>query len=191
MTRRFWASYLLALVGFTSLISGLSAYGYLADQARVGASALLLVSLLRSSVPMAAGSALLLALALWADALPAVGFAQELDRGLKRALVLAAPGYALSALIGVGVCFVVAAALAGQSGAGFAGWLTQATRLDLGMGLSFTLLDTLLLLLLARRYAPRLRAMPASLPAKLIVIVTVTVPLRATLALFLAPFMPG
>jgi hypothetical protein len=57
---------------------------------------------------------------------------------------------------------------------------------DFWIGARGTLLDVVLIILLARRYLVRLQAAGLSLPAKLIAVVTVTVGLRATLALVLS-----
>lgn len=191
MNRRFWWSYAIGLVVITALLSAVSAFAYLAEGARRGADSLLLVSLLRSSAPTAAGTALLLAFALWAEALSPASLVQRLDGGLRRALSVALPGYAVAVGVACGVCFAVATALLPPSADRFGDWLGDVTRRDVVAGLAFTLLDSALIALLARRYAVRLRSTPLSLPAKLIVIVTVTVPLRVTVALLSAPFLPG
>ncbi len=191
MSRRFWSSYVASLVVLTTLISAVSSYAYLAEGPRVGAERLLLVSSLRSSAPMAAGSALLLALVLWAEALTPARLAQQLEHGLKRALSLALPGYLSAAAVALGVCFAMALALLAPRSGRFGDWLADLSRSDVTAGLAFTLFDSALIGVLAWRYAVRLRAMPMSLPAKLIVVVTVTVPLRATLAFVAAPFLPG
>jgi hypothetical protein len=140
---------------------------------------------------MAAGSALLLALALWAEGLSLARLPDELHAALRRALSLALPGYLSSIAIGFVACVAIAAATTGLGPSRWGGWLGGIERRDVVAGLASTLLDTALTLLLALRYATRLRSMPISLPAKLIVIVTVTVPLRVTLALIAAPFLPG
>jgi hypothetical protein len=189
--RRFWVSYLSALLVFVLFPSLVSSYAYLADQTRFGGEARILVSLLCSTAPMAAGSALLLALALWSEAQPPASLPRELEHGLKRALAAALPGYLLAVTLAFAACFAVALLLGSARPSGFAGWLGELTPRDLGGGLALTLLDTALILLLARRFAVRLRAFPSSLPFKLIVIVTVTVPLRATLALVGASLLPG
>lgn len=182
---------MVGLVVLTSAISAVSSYAYLADGRRFGGDSLILVSLLRSLAPMAAGSALLLALALWAESSTPANLARDLERALKRALPLALPGFAASVAVAFGVCFAMAAALLGSGKSGPGKWLADIRREDVAAGLAFALLDTALIWVLARRFAVRLRSTPISLPAKLIVIVTVTVPLRATLALIFAPLMPG
>lgn len=191
MKRRFWVSYAAALVVFAALSSVVSSCVYLAEGARLGADGRVLPGLVRSSAPMAAGTALLLALALWTEGLPLARLADLLDAALRRTLSLALPGYFSSIVIGFAACAAVAAAATGLGPSGWQAWLGAVERGDVVAGLASTLLDTALILLLARRYAARLRSMPISLPAKLIVIVTVTVPLRATLALIVAPFLPG
>ena len=187
MNRRFWSSYAFALGAFSALLGAATAAASLSAGP---AGSRIVVSLLRASAPMAAGSALLLALTLWSEALPQVSLPRELDRATKQALALALPGYFFAALLAVGANFAVAA-VAGVPSRPLGAALAQVARQDLGVGLGCTLLDTGLIVLLARRFAVRLRATNASLPAKLIVIVTVTVPLRATLALLCAPFLPG
>jgi hypothetical protein len=191
LNRRFWVSYAAALVVFASLISLVSSFAYVAEGVRLGIDGRILPALVRSSAPMAAGSALLLALALWGEALPLASLSGRLEPSLRRALSLALPGYLSSVAVGIGVCAAVAAAVTGLGPSGLGAWLGGVSRADVAAGLAFTLLDSVLILLLARRYAVRLRSAPISLPAKLIVIVTVTVPLRATLALIFAPFLPG
>jgi hypothetical protein len=97
----------------------------------------------------------------------------------------------LAVFVAFSVCLGMVAACCGLGASRIGVWLADITPRDLGAGLAFTLLDTLLILLLARRFGARLRSTPASLPAKLIVVVTVTVPLRAMLALIVAPLLPG
>lgn len=186
MNRRFWSTYATSLVIFAALLSGVSVLASLASMPSAlppGAGARLVAGLLRSTAPMAAGSALLLALALFSESLPTATLSQQLDRTLSRAVFLAPLGYAVAVLVALGAVGVF-------SGAFGVAPLSAVTRRDLGVGFGCTLLDTVLILLLTRRFALRLRETRASLPAKLIMIVTVTVPLRATLALLCAPLLP-
>lgn len=182
--RRFGVSYVAVLVALSALIAVATSLPYLLGP---GGAQALFSSLLRSAAPMATGSALCVALVLWAEAQTPSGLALELDRHLKRALAVSLGGYLLAALVALGVTFGVAAALALSSRAD----LSLVTRRDLALGSVFALLDSTLILLLARRFAARLRGSPLSLPAKLILVVTVTVPLRATLALLGASLLPG
>jgi len=186
-SRRFEASYAAALLVFGLLLGAASAGAYALEGGR---DSRLVVSLLRSMAPTASGSALLLALALWSESRPLASVERELDGVLVRAAKLALPGYLLAAAAVLGAGFAVAS-VAGVRADTFASWLGAVGRGDLGAGLIASLLDAALGLLLARRFAARVRATKASLPAKLIVIVTVTVPLRVTLALLCAPFLPG
>ena len=89
MNRRFWVSYAAALVVFASLISLVSSFAYVAEGVRLGIDGRILPALVRSSAPMAAGSALLLALALWGEALPLASLSGRLEPSLRRALSLA------------------------------------------------------------------------------------------------------
>lgn len=136
-------------------------------------------SLAGATAPAASGSALLLALVLWAHPLRPAALEAELLRTCKRAALVALPGYLLAfavcAAIGLGLLAarLGAARISGPSPADFAlGALAAA--LDSGLGLA-----------LAWRFLRRLQATKLSLAGKLIVVLTVTVPLRATLALAL------
>lgn len=190
MTGPFWRVYLLALGPFALLVGLVTSLAHLVQRDRPRAGDELVSSLLRSTAPMASGSALLLALVLWLWALPSGRLTLELDPGLKRAALLVLPGYALAALIALGAGGL-AAALLGRSDVPVLGSAALLDGRHVGVGLLAALLDAALILILTRRYAGRLSALRASLPAKLILVVTVTVPLRATAALLLASALPA
>jgi hypothetical protein len=184
MIRRFVVTYAVSTAVLAALICAVTAVS-------ASGQSWLVSSALRSAAPMASGSALLLALVLWAHPLQPDALRAEINAGSKRALALVAPGYGLSASVGLAVCFAVAKALGGQTFTGFRNGLSQLAWADLAVGLTATLFDTALILWLARRYGARLQSFPMSLPAKLIVVVTVTVPLRATVALIFASLLPA
>jgi len=146
-------------------------------------------SLLRSSAPMACGSALLLALVSWLQPLSASALQADLNRVTRRACAISGPGYLLAASLAIAVGFVVSLGFEPQNPAGFSGWVALVGWRDLAVGAGATLLDTALIIVLGRRYAERLRAGASSLPAKLIIVVTVTVPLRATVALIFSSLL--
>jgi hypothetical protein len=188
---RFCRLYAASVPAFAAVIGAGTSLPYLLDRSHAGSHALILLSVLRSAAPMAAGSGLLLALVLWMDPLSRGGLAAELSRNLRRACAVAGPGYVVAVGVALTACFAVSAAVLGQTWGGFQGWLALLAPRDFGIGALATLLDTALIVLLARRYAIRLQSAGLSLPAKLIVVLTVTVPLRATVALILSSFLPG
>lgn len=136
---------------------------------------LLWSSLVRATAPAASGSALLLALVLWAHPLPSAQLRQELPRTLKRAALVALPGY----LVAVGVVL-----LAGLSFGARRSLLVSGA--DVALGGAFAALDGALLLGLGWRFLPRSSLTRLSLPAKLSLALAVTVPLRASVALLAA-----
>ncbi len=142
-------------------------------------SAPLWSSLVRSTAPAASGSALLLALVLWAHSLRPAVVEAERARIFKRAAAIALPGYLVSAGVAL-LCGL--AILGGALGAHISG----ITLRDFGAGGLSAAVDSALILALAWRFLARLQAARSSLPAKLIVVLTVTVPLRATIGLAFA-----
>jgi len=141
---------------------------------------------LRVLAPATSGSALLLALVLWAHPLSAREVQDDRRRILRRAAAVALPGYLVAAIVGIVVGLSLLIGLF-QQGLGILGLGSSVvTWRDVWTGGTTTAGDTLLILFLAQRYAVRLQAGGMSLPAKLILVVTVTVGLRATVALVLA-----
>ena len=186
---RFCRIYALAVVGFAALIGAAATAQFMLTSGpglRNHASQFVFHETLRTLAPAANGSALLLALVLWAHPLAVNQLQQDQRRILKRAAAVALPGYLVSALTGI------IAGLTGllgpfrqNHGIVGSGWGIVTWR-HFGSGVTTTVGDTLLILFLAHRYGVRLQAARLSLPAKLIVVVTVTVGLRATVALVLS-----
>jgi ABC-type transporter Mla maintaining outer membrane lipid asymmetry permease subunit MlaE len=151
----------------------------------------LILSAVRGTGPAVSGSALLLALVLWAHPLPMAQVLAELRRVLLRGLLASLPGYLVAVVLASAAGFAVASAAFGQSwgifrlGFGSVGWR------DFGAGLLSTALDAGLGVFLAWRYLARLQGGRMSLPAKLVVVVTVTVGLRATVGLILSSLLSG
>ncbi len=148
----------------------------------------LVLSAVRSTAAAASGSALLLALVLWAHPLSIAQVQADLRRILARALMIAVPGYAVAVVAVVAAGLAVAAGF-GQSWTSFEAGLGIVGWRDVGVGVLATLLDVALIVLLAWRYLVRLQAGRMSLPAKLIAVVTVTVGLRATVGLVLSSLL--
>lgn len=192
---RFCRLFALSVVGFGALAgAGTTLQFMLAVGERFGgreyAAHVLLLSAVRSLAPAVVGSALLLALVLWARALTSQQLLADLRRILVRGLLVAVPGYGVAALVSV----VTGAALAlafGQPLAIFQKGMSVLSWVDPGVGLVNTALDAALVVVLAWRYLPKLHLLRASLPAKLALVLTVTVPLRVTLALVVASILPG
>jgi hypothetical protein len=147
------------------------------------------VRLLHAVAPASSGSALMIALVLWAHPLAAPAVTLELPHVLKRAALVSIPGFvvafgvswAVSYALGVGVLDIPA--LAFSSSGLRAG--------NVGFGVVATVFDAALVLFAAWRFVPRLQAMRLSLPAKLVLSWTVLFPLRALLGLVLQANLPG
>lgn len=133
---------------------------------------------IRATAPAAGGSALVLALVLWAQPLSVQNVELQLKATLQRALMVALPAYLASVLV---VSLIGFALLFRELDQGFG----AVSWRDFWAGGRFAICDALLITFLARRYLARLQASGRSLPEKLIVVVTVTVGLRATLATIL------
>jgi hypothetical protein len=136
----------------------------------------------RSVPPAAVGTALLPALVLWAQALPPGRVDSDLRRILIRGAAISLPAHfvALLLLLLIGVALGIA-----PLSAAFA---SLAAR-HVGSGLVSTACDVVLVAFLAFRYLVRLRAFPLSLPAKLALVIGITTPARAALALLVAQFL--
>jgi hypothetical protein len=177
-------------VGFAVLIGAGTTLQYLLSVGdRLGgsyySSLVLVLSVVRSLAPAANGSALLLALVLWAHPLSPGQLQADLRRILTRALVVSGPGYVVGGVVAVAAGFAVASGF-GQPWAKLKHGFGVAGPADFGFGLLATLLDAALIVFLAWRYLARLQAGRMSLPAKLIVVVTFSVGLRVTLALLVS-----
>jgi len=146
---------------------------------------LVLLSALRSTGPAINGTALLLALLLWAHPLPVAVLAEQLPRILKRGLLVSAPGVVVAALVILGASFVTGLALFGLP-AGYVKTATEAVnRSDFAACLLATLADALLVTLLAWRALVPLQKKGFSLPAKLAIALPVTFVLRSLVGLLL------
>jgi hypothetical protein len=120
-----------------------------------------------------------LALVLWAHPLALPALRTELSRVLKRAALVALPGYLVSAGVALIAGLAVATALGSLQ-------VFAVSVGDFAVGSGFAALDGVLVLALGWRLLPRLQQARFSLPAKLGLALAVTVPLRATVALVAA-----
>lgn len=187
---RFCRIYAIAVVGFAILVGAGTTLQYmLSIGERFGgrdySSLVLVLSVVRSLAPAASGSALLLALVLWAHPLLPNQLQADLRRILTRALVVSGPGYVIGGLVAIAAGFAVASGF-GQPWAKLKHGFSVVGAADFGVGLLATLVDAALIVFLAWRYLARLQAGRMSLPAKLIVVVTFSVGLRVTVALLLS-----
>lgn len=174
---RWFAAGLAACV---ALIGGWTSLQF--SLARGGARTLeaLWESLVSVSAPAASGTALSLALVLWASTRRPAELRAELPRALTRGAAVALPGYVAAAALSlvVGLAIVSVSRGAPSSPVVALPWV--------GTGAVATALDSALVLGLAWRFLPRLHASRLSLPGALSVVVAVTVPVRATAGLVLA-----
>jgi hypothetical protein len=138
-------------------------------------------SFARATPPAATGSALLLALVLWAQPLTAAALQADLKRMLTRALLVTIPGYVVAAVVSLAIGYAFLHAYG----------LRRLGVMDFVVGAAGALLDGALCVFLAWRFLARLRGARLSLPAKLAVVLTVTVPLRAMCGLIFASWLPG
>lgn len=187
---RFCRIYALAVVGFAALLGvGTALQFLLSVGAKFGlgdyASRVLVLSVVRSSASAVTGSALLLALVLWAHPLTVAQLHADLRRILTRGLLVSGPGYAVGGGVAIAAGFAVASGF-GQPWANLVRGLRVVGPADFAVGLLATLVDAALITFLAWRYLARLQAGRMSLPAKLIVVVTFSVGLRVTVALLLS-----
>lgn len=149
----------------------------------------LLVSLLRSVAPAANGSALLVALVLWAHPLPAAQMKGELPAILKRVGFVCLPGFTVAALLGwaaswaLGVLWLDLPVRALSAG--------ELRRADVGSALLATLVDAAVIAFAAWRGLAKLQTASFSLPAKLVLSWTVLFPVRAVIGLVLESVLPG
>jgi hypothetical protein len=187
---RFCRLYAIAVVGLAALVGAGTTLQYMLSVGeRFGgrdySSLVLVLSVVRSLAPAASGSALLLALVLWAHPLLPSQLQADLRRILTRALVVSGPGYLIGGVVAIAAGFAVASGF-GQPWATLKHGFSVVGAADFGVGLLATLVDAALIVFLAWRYLARLQAGRMSLPAKLIVVVTFSVGLRVTVALLLS-----
>lgn len=149
----------------------------------------LLVSLLRSVAPAANGSAVLLALVLWAHPLPPATVQGELPAILKRVGFVCLPGFMLAALLSWAASWGL-----GVSWLGLQAHALSAAELDrahVGFALIATLVDAAVVAFAAWRGLARLQAARFSLPAKLVLALTALIPLRVVVGFVLESVLPG
>lgn len=185
---RFCRLYAVSVIAFASLIGVVTTVQFALAAREKHVSQFLFRDTLHTLAPAASGSALLLALVLWAHPLSLRDLQSDQPRILRRAAAVALPGYMVAALTAAVASAMVLLGVFGQAAA-FAP--SVVTWRDFGAGGIATVTDTLLILFLAHRYLGRLQAGGMSLPAKLIIVVTVTVGLRASVGLVVSSLAPS
>ena len=148
-----------------------------------------LLSLLRSAAPAANGTAVLIALVLWAHPLPPATVQAELPAILKRVGFVCLPGFALAVLLSWAASSALGVAWLGLPARVFSG--AELSRADVGFALVATLVDAAVIAFAAWRGLARLQAARLSLPAKLLLSLTALVPLRVVIGLVLESVLPG
>jgi hypothetical protein len=144
-----------------------------------------LLSALRSTGPAISGTALLLALVLWAHPLSTTALAEQLPRILKRGLLVSAPGMVVAVLVIVGASFITGVALFDIPAETFGAAMRVVSRSDLAACVLGTLADALLITLVAWRGLVPLQQKGFSLPAKLAIALPVSFVLRSLVGLLL------
>ena len=190
---RFCRLFAFSLVPIAALLGALLGLQLALEPTRPDATkaSVVLLSALRALAPAANGSALMIALVLWAFPLPLSALAADLARVSKRALLVSGPGFLVAFVLSASVC----AALHGLSGGGRAADVVSALPAlplkSFAYGLFATLVDAALILGFAWRFLARVKASRMSLPAMLVLSWTVMFPLRVTLGLVLESVLPG
>jgi hypothetical protein len=191
---RFCRLYAAALLAFAAALGAVTALQFAVGLGKFGGIEYgfraLSVSVVRSLAPGAVGSALLLAFVLWAEALPAAQLNLEFSRIFRRAALVTLPGYLvalLAALVTGGLVLVSF----GERASPLLSGLGVLRPTDFLAGALSTIADSGLIVFLARRFLPRLHGSGFSLPLKLVLVVSVSVPLRATAALILSSVLPS
>ena len=161
----------------------------LAEPQGAATTGAVLVSLLRSVVPAANGSAILLALVLWAHPLPLPDLYRELPAISKRVGFVCLPGFAVAALLSWAASWSLGVGLLDLPARAFSAAALR--RADVGFALLATLVDAAVVAFAAWRGLGRLQAARFSLPAKLVLSWTVLFPVRAVVGLVLESVLPG
>jgi hypothetical protein len=183
---RLYAISLVAIACFLGAVQtvqfavGLSKFGGLEYTWRV-----VVLSALRSHGPAANGSALALALLLWAQRLSPSALASELPGKLKRGLLLSLAGYPVASLLSIATSVLLGTAVFGVPYDLFRKALGVVMLGDLVVGGASTLIDVLLISLIAWRGLPALHASKLSLPARIAVAWPVLFVLRSLVGLAL------
>lgn len=190
---RFCRIYALGVVAFAAFVGVAHAFG-LASSKFAGHEYLMSVIVLNAVRSLAAaviGSALLVALVVWAHPMPVAQMQADLPRVLKRGLLVSAPGYAVAVALIAGLGLLLAS-LAFSVPSSFAPRaLAMVLPTDWLAGALCAMADSGLVVFLAWRYLPRLQAGRSSLAMKLVIAWTFGTGLRMTVGLFVSMLVPG
>jgi hypothetical protein len=192
---RFCRIYAIGVVAFATLIGAVMAMQSGFGLGKFGGYEYLMrvvtLSAVRSLAAAVTGSALLLAFVVWGHPLAVPQLHVELPRVLKRAMLVALPGYAVAAAIVVSVGLLVANLAFSVPWSFVRPALALVLLRDWAAGAISALADSGLIVFLAWRYLPRLQAGAASLPIKLVIAWTFGTGLRMTVGLLVSMFLPG
>jgi hypothetical protein len=188
---RFCRLYALSLPPIALLLGLLLTWqaAFLAEPGRGLASGAVLVNLLRSLAPAASGSAVLIALVLWAHPLPPSSVHRELPAILKRVGFVCLPGFLLATLLSWAASWSLGMTLLELPARVFSA--ASLRRVDVAFALLATLVDAAVIAFAAWRGLWRLQAARLSLPAKLALSWAVLFPVRAVVGLVLESVLPG
>jgi hypothetical protein len=192
---RFCRIYAIAVVVFAALMGAATAVQFGIGLRKFGGHEYLMRAItlngVNSLAPGATGSALLLAFVLWGHSLPIPQLQADLPRLLKRAMLVALPGYLAAALVLSGVALVVSHFAFGVPWRAWSSAFATITRGDWSGGAFSALVDAGLIVVLAWRYLARLQASVPSLPKKLVIVWTVSTGLRMTVGLLGSLLLPA
>jgi ABC-type transporter Mla maintaining outer membrane lipid asymmetry permease subunit MlaE len=192
---RFGKLYAIGLGGFATPLGALLALQSWLGLQKFGgveyAPRVVFLSAVRSLGPGASGTALLLAFVLWAHRVAPPALAAELPRISRRALLIAIPGYALGTALVLSSGLLACALLGVPLRVSLASARGVLHPLDFLAGAASACVEALLIVALAWRFLRPLMTARLSLPAKLVIVLTATVPLRAMLGLVVSSFLPG
>jgi hypothetical protein len=171
------------LAACAALISGWTSLQFSLELGAARSLEPLWKSLVCTSAPAASGTALAVALVLWASRRRPAELRAELGRALARGAAVALPGYFAAAASSLVVGVAVVSVSRGMPGSPTVAlpWL--------GVGAVATAVDSGLVLGLAFRFLPRLHGARLSLPGALSVVLAVTVPVRATAGLVVSSLL--
>jgi hypothetical protein len=188
---RFCRSYALALPPIAVLLGLLITWqaALLAQPERGVASGALLVSSLRSVAPAANGSAVLIALVLWAHPLTPSNVHAELPAISKRVGLVCLPGFLAATLLSWAASWSLGAGVLELPARVFSA--AGLGRVDVAFALLATLVDAGVVVFGAFRGLGRLQAARFSLPAKLVLSWAILFPIRAIVGLVLESLLPG
>lgn len=190
---RFCRLYAIGVVAFAGVVAVVHAAGLALSKfaGHEHVMSVIVLNTVRSLAAAVTGSALLVALVVWAHPLPVPQMQADLPRVLKRGLLVSAPGYAVAVALITGLGSLLAS-MAFDVPMSLAARAPSTVLLtDWAAGALGALADSALLVFLAWRYLPRLQTGRSSLAMKLVIAWTFGTGLRMTVGLFVSMLVPG